>query len=80
MGCPWQSSECHSDEVHRRVLCLPVGSLTDLWLEFIAEQGMGDRRGKGSSKGGDRVQGEFGDLNKFHDSPQFMPYAKDQGK
>ena len=23
---PWQSSEWHSDKVHRRVLCLPVGA------------------------------------------------------
>ena len=63
MGCPWQSSESHSDEVHQRVLCLPVGRLTDLWLDIIAERGMGDGRGKGSGR--DRVQGEFGDLDKI---------------
>ena len=32
------------------VLCLPVGSLTDVQLDFIAEWGMADRQG---------VQGEF---------------------
>ena len=30
------------------VLCLPVGSLTDVWLDFIAEWGMADGRGRGS--------------------------------
>ena len=49
---PWRLSELHSDEVHWSVLCLPVGSLTDLSLEFIAEQGMADGQGRGSGKGG----------------------------
>ena len=34
---PWRSIEWHSDKVHRSVLCLPVGSLTNLSLDFIAE-------------------------------------------
>ena len=34
---PWQPSEWHSDEVHQSILCLPVGSLTNLSLDFIAE-------------------------------------------
>ena len=77
---PWWLSEWHSDEVHQRVLCLPAGSLTDLSLYFIAERGRAEGWGKGLGKGGDWGQGEFGDLDKFHDSPQFMPYAKDHGK
>ena len=62
---PWQLSEWHSNEVHWRVLCLPVGRLTDLWLDIIAEWGMGDGQGKGSGKGGDWGQGEFGDLDEI---------------
>ena len=47
------------------VLCLPVGSSTNLWLEFIAERGMADRQGRGLGEGGDWGQGEFGDLDKI---------------
>ena len=43
---PWWLSEWHSNKVHRSILCLPVGSLTDLSLDFIAEQGMADRQGR----------------------------------
>ena len=39
---PWRSSEQHSDKVHQHVLCLPVGHLTELWLDIITERGMGD--------------------------------------
>ena len=49
---PWQSSEWHSNKVHQSILCLPVGSLTDLLLDFIVEQGMADGQGRGLGKGG----------------------------
>jgi len=52
MVCPWRSNDWHSEEVHRGILCLPVGGLTDLSLDFIAEQGMADGRGRGSDEGG----------------------------
>ena len=60
---PWRSSEWHSEKVHRSVLCLPVGSLTDLSLDFIAEQGMEDGRGRGSGEGG--IRAKFGDLDEI---------------
>ena len=53
--------------VHRRVPCLPVSSLTELRLYLIAE------RAWQIGKGGDRVQGLFGDLDEISRFPPRPP-------
>ena len=62
--CPWQSNDWHGNEVHQCILCLPVGGLTDLSLDFIVEQGMADGRGRGSGEGGIGAKVSLGGLRR----------------
>ena len=57
--------------VHRRVLCLPVGSLTNVWLGSITERGMADGRGRGS---GPRVVWGLNEISRFPPRPPQPPH------